>query len=394
MKTTDWGLTDEERKMFSILGVILLIVAFVIVIWILSCNERVLKENPKVGPITSQEINHGAEVKKDEEIIEANSASKTPVMLLSDKKENNTIDDSTWSLPDELVTNAVENEKIVIDRDIRLSDGTTRRASVIVRKLEDNTYNIVDITNNRFVATEGIYKYYYTYNGITKEEVLVVNDQLKNIDIRAIDNDLVYYDNIEFSEQEFYDILDNSLEPTIYINNDIYQINITRTNEMNKVVLLLNLYENINYIYTTTLGITIGSSYEAMWHENYSSGLVRLLVDFDKINPDEIMYLKLNYNGMNKIVKVKFNVQVDMRQHDVGDEKVDDNIYDDKILNQYENLYFEEEKRGREEESSLNKEDKVMGKFLENKVAYKKWQQFGSHNRPILYSNKVTSTRP
>ena len=72
-----------------------------------------------------------------------------------------------------MITKAHTNEIITVEKNVLLKDGTEAEAVITIRKLEGNSWNIVDISTGSFQVTEGTYKYYYTYGNQTKELLLV-----------------------------------------------------------------------------------------------------------------------------------------------------------------------------------------------------------------------------
>lgn len=348
METNETGLTKEEKVMFSILGFILLVAIIFLIIANFSHNDRNLKETPNNNkPVTKEEINppeeDNQEIKVDEveektsDIIEeipvlnvTNSVTKHNVVNVSNENNsknqvNNTNSSETsntqpdiqveekitWIINENVITEAFENDVIEINNTVNLSNGQIANALVTVRKLENDTYNIVDTTNNRFVATEGIYRYYYTYDNTTKEIELIVKKRLENIDITPLTNS-IYQENIEFTEEEYNNIIKNSNNTIITKKDHLYEININQTTKTNVVALSIFLNDKIDYVNTSSPSITIGSSYKEMWNEDYENGRLRFLIRTDEIISNEIIKLEVNYNNHNYVLELLFNINVNI----------------------------------------------------------------------------------
>ena len=367
METTEAGLTKEEKVMFSILGVILIVAVAFLIVWNFSNTDRQLKEEntPVSEPVTKEE-DANQEVIEDviiEEVVEEDeienvtnsvteSDTTTNIKQVSNKSENttkNTINQSkdntqqnstelstpneekpietiqpeqpeeelSWNLPTTIINEAIEEDFITIDKNIVLSNGTTQEAIVEIKKFADNTYNTVAVINNGFIAEKGIYKYYYTYKNETKEELLIVKERLKNIEIRTLSESIQYVDNTEFTEQEFNNIIENSKQTTINKNNNIYEINVTRVNKnTNKVALMIDFNENIESATTLMEGVEISSLNPNIWQENYTTGELRLLLDFDKIPLNEVIKLNVYYNGQEGIIELKLTLSDNIIEED------------------------------------------------------------------------------
>lgn len=390
METTEAGLTKEEKFMFSILGIILLVAVGFLIVWNFSNNDRQLKEenNPVSEPVTKTEKVDQGVIEDTEKVIEevvgedkmenvtnsvTESDTTTNINKVSNKNNNVTTNTSsnvtnqnnqnnivankpsspekpsedngqivekpeviiTWNLPTTIIKNAIEGDIITLDKNILLSDGKTAEATVEVKKLENNVYNSIDVIDNRFIAEKGTYKYYYTYNNETKEELLIVDARINNIEIRTLAKNLQYEDNEEMTMQEFTDILANSKQTNINKNNNIYEINIIRVNNnTNKIALLIDFNEKIESANTLIEGIEISSLNQTMWQENYETGELRLLLDLDKINLKEVIKVKVYYNGQEGIIELKLNVTENIKETETNqkdntkedDEKSDEDL--------------------------------------------------------------------
>lgn len=364
MNANESGLTKEEKIMFSILGIIILIAISFLIVMSFSKTDRNLKEDPiNNKPTTKDKITKSQEettpIKIDEvdepssNIIEpvktthvTNSVTKYNVIHVSNKndlKSENTTDEPTtptdevipaipevpekitWDIPSTVLQEAFAKDTIYVDNTIILSNGATAQALVTVRKLEDDTYNIVELTDNRFVATEGLYKYYYTYENITKELPLVVKKRLENIDI-ALLNNVAYTENSEFSEKEFNNIIQNSNQTQITKNEHVYQLNINQTTNTNIVALFIYLNRKIEYVNTSTPSITIGSSNPQMWNEDYENGRLRLLIRTNEITNNTPLKVEVNCNDETYVLELLINITKNI----IDNENPSDDAVDDK----------------------------------------------------------------
>lgn len=346
MNANESGLTKEEKIMFSILGIIILIAISFLIIMSFSKTDRNLKEDPTNNkPTTKDKITKSQEEKEKIEIDRVDEPSSNiiePVKLTNvtdsvtkynvihvsnknDVKSENTTDQPsndveeiipevpevpekiTWDIPSTVQTQAFAKDTVYVDNTIILSNGTTAKALVTVRKLEDDTYNIVELTDNRFVATEGIYKYYYTYENITKELQLVVKKRLENIDITLLNN-ATYTENNEFSQKEFDNIIKNSNGTQITKNEHVYQININQTTDTNIVALFIYLNRKIEYVNTSTPSITIGSSNHDMWNEDYENGRLRFLIRTNEIQSNVPLNIEVKCNDETYVLELLINI--------------------------------------------------------------------------------------
>lgn len=245
MKTNEQGLTREEKIMFFILFIILMLTMGVFIIKTFSQHERVLTNE---APVSETEKNNGAENSNnqtDASLIEEKTESKkvayvkntykkkSATLLKDTKKEEETVIQPViihWDFPSKIVTSAKAGETISIDRNVVLASGKTDLAQVTVRKLINDVYMIQDISEDVLTLTEGTYKYYYTYANITKELELIVTGNLNPtsvykpsiIDTLENDEDLKklqeYLENVSVSYEE------NKIDLTLKENAVLYEI--------------------------------------------------------------------------------------------------------------------------------------------------------------------------
>ncbi len=213
--------------------------------------------------------------------------------------------DESWNLPENIILEAYVGDTIVINKTVVNQNGQTEPAQVTVRKLEGNSYNIIETPNNRFVVSKGTYKYYYTHNSITKVATLHVDERAANFSFSPLAS-FDYVEQDEFTKYELTNMIDNSKGTKITQENNVYVINIEKANKTNYSALLINTGEKIDTINSNTKGIYIGSKYSTLWNEHYDTGTARVIVNMNYINSGETIRLRVNINGVEKTIEVKF----------------------------------------------------------------------------------------
>lgn len=373
METNEQGLTKEEKVMFSILGIILIIAIGVLIINSISSKERTLEENNS-APITE---NKGQEDNKKDETITNNSDSnliedttvqsdivinnepiidnsssnqlenivleetkpeveqlpeKEPVIeeqpsIPEDPEEKPSIPEEpedndgtgstfpeiaiTWEIKDTVITEAYTNDEIVIEKNILLSDGTEAEAAVTVRKKDGETYNIVDIFEGKFIVTEGMYKYYYTYNDVTKELDLIVKNHLELEKVEFLTLSEEYQENLDtetsITEDEYNNIKENMPYLTLSKEENNYVLTSSISlDKLNYIPLLVTFNDEIinKEIKTDTLGVTLKQVNE-LWHKEISTKDLIVILDIKTFNIEEN---KITINIDNKEYEILLNI--------------------------------------------------------------------------------------
>jgi hypothetical protein len=277
-------------------------------------NSDTTRPKEEIRDTTNEEQNSTTEPKRsntpntrvDDEVLvstEVKEALPQVPHTKVDGEEEST--DESWNLPENIILEAYVGDTIVINKTVVNQNGHTEPAQVTVRKLEGNSYNIIDTANNRFVASKGTYKYYYTHNSITKVATLHVDERATNVSFSPLAS-FDYVEQDEFTKYELTNMIDNSKGTKITQENNVYVINIEKANKTNYSALLINTGEKIDTINSNTKGIYIGSKYSTLWNEHYDTGTARVIVNMNYINSGETIRLRVNINGVEKTIEVKF----------------------------------------------------------------------------------------
>lgn len=359
MKTNEQGLTREEKIMFFILFIILMLTMGVFIIKTFSQHERVLTNET---PVSETEKNNGAENSNnqtDASLIEEKTESKkvayvkntykkkSATLLKDTKKEEETVIQPViihWDFPSKIVTSAKAGETISIDRNVVLASGKTDLAQVTVRKLINDVYMIQDVSEDVLTLTEGTYKYYYTYANITKELELIVtgnlnptsvykpsiidtleNDEdlkklqeyLENVSVSYEENkiDLTLKENAVLYEIPLYLTLDKDLTEAS-VSSKTYGIRVSNINidtlenlKENELVLWINL-EIISAMEQSEISIFIdGVTYTVTLHLNFAQ---------DKIDSEEKEDTKNEEKDETDKEEDKENLEDDLEKPDKG----------------------------------------------------------------------------
>ena len=360
-----------------------------------SGSDSVTEDSKKSSSDTKSEDN--SDTKKSKEITDSKSESKdstkksdntpntrVPNTRVDDEEVNGTgavkeelpqvphtavdEEDDSWTLPENIVLEAYVGETISINKTVVNKNGQTESAQVTVRKLEGNSYNIIDTRNNRFVASKGIYKYYYTHNSITKVATLHVDERATNVSFSPLAS-FDYVENDEFTKYELTKMIDNSKGTTITQEGNVFVINIEKRNKTNYSALLINTGEKIDTIKSYTKGIYIGSEYSTLWNENYETGTARVIVNLSYINSGEVIRLRVNKNGEEKIVEVKFIITE--KKEEKEELESDTSIIDNNLLIEEKEILEEEnqdvsESPDNKEELPIDTKDEKTNNVDEN----------------------------
>lgn len=326
METNEQGLTKEEKIMFGILGIILIVAVGVLIINSFSKNERKLedsetpisetqgqKENTEDEKIINDQHENLIEEDYVEEVVITpvvnNSSSPKPTnTAVTRPKPEVEIETPTpvipglieWSFKDTMVTEAYSNDTIIIDRNVILTDGSEVEAVVSLRKLELDSWNLIDISSNEIIVTEGLYKYYYTYGNQTKELLLTVKNKLQIEQLNILTINEEYVEDEKITEEEFNEYKSNSLNSTITNEFNNYTLTYKKCNEKQGIVpVIVTITEELiePTITSSTLGV-IPSTEKNTWYQDLTSKDIILWIDLSVLNINN-KEINLNINGIN-----------------------------------------------------------------------------------------------
>lgn len=330
METNEQGLTKEEKIMFGILGLILIIAIGVLIINSFSANERKLDDSKTPITETKGQKEDKAEDEtitdnQEESLIEddpvenvaintvvSNQTSTKPTQTVvtpstPEVEEDNLGTGSTeipgiieWSFKDTMVTTSYSNVTITIDRNVVLNDGTEVEAVVTVRKLEGNTWNIVDISSNEIIVTEGLYKYYYTYGNQTKELLLTVKNELQPEKVEFLKLSEVYTEDMTITEEEFTKYQNVILNSKLTVEENTYTLETIKLDDTMPIIpIVLTLTEELTEpeLTSATLGIT-PSIENNSWYQTLTNKEIILWLDLSVLDLTN-QEINLNINGTN-----------------------------------------------------------------------------------------------
>ena len=155
MDTNKQGLTKEEKVMFTILGMILLVAIWVLILDSFKEKEKNLNTNNtpiqetsgKTDNIKDDNINEPVDVLIEEE-TEVKKREKNPVVNISSSTGITNKNQSTqkpkpqpvvldWTFKDTMVTNAFCGDVITIEKNVLLTNGKEHEANVVIMKYEN-----------------------------------------------------------------------------------------------------------------------------------------------------------------------------------------------------------------------------------------------------------------
>lgn len=350
MKTNEQGLTKEEKIMFGILGIILIVAMGVLTVKVFSDNERVLlEETPiKENDVKEDNIENNEEntSKSESNLIEGtnennviktsyktsknnsyiaavpsdNITSSKPVLPEKGESANENPVIISWDFNSNLVKEAYSGDKIYIDRTVILENGEKRTAQVTVRKLIEDTYMIVDTSSDYIVVTPGTYRYSYTYADITKELTLTVYDYLEPTSISFLNTkDEIIDDSVT---EEYLDSIKETIKnSTLTIEESNYKLTVNKNkNSSNVLPLVITSEKDINEnstIKSSTFGIKVEKE-NASWYEELNSNQILIFINIDMINDSNVI---INIDGIEYIIKLDITIKNDNNATEDEEEK-------------------------------------------------------------------------
>lgn len=387
METNEQGLTKEEKVMFSILGIILAIAVGVLIINTFTSKDRQLKDNET--PITEnkeQKNNIEDEVTTDdsekvliEELPEeydiemnensiinvnsnqspskkpSNSENKNEDIQLEDEVNQTQPEDSengigstgptviSWNIKDTVITQAYNNDLIKIEKNILLENEKEQEASVIVKKQEGDNYNIIDISTGEFVATTGVYIYYYTYADITKELTLVVKDYIVPENIEILNLQEQYNQSFAITEEEFNNLKEITNNSTLVKESEQFNLTINKNDDNLTLIPLVLTFNNdipdSTIVSSTNEGVEIVKTNEA-WHQKLTNQNIILWLDLSLVDiNNEILNIKVDDKEYQLTLKISIinneeNLENDSNSENKVEEKEDLTTSDKQVENQ------------------------------------------------------------
>lgn len=369
METNQQGLTKEEKVMFSILGIILLVAIGVLIINSfgskkeLDNNETPMTETSgQKDNIIDESTNDTEEILIEEEFDTDDTTYYPIVNIPSSPGEVEEEDQSTpkpipqpiilnWTFKNTMVTNAFSGDVITIEKNVLLTNGEEKEASIVIMKYEQDTWNSIDISSGYLTVTTGLYKYIYSYGSSTKELLLIVSNKLSldTISILKLNETI---DETSSITQEDYDklntLITNSLLEKVEDVNKLTITNYVDTNNYLPLVITTNEDMTNKVITTNTLGIYINEE-QKDWHEELTPNSILIWLDLNTIDLTS-EYITLQIDGVT--YELQLSISINNEESDTNQGELEDDVVEEEN-GDTENTSPEEETEPSEE---LNQE--------------------------------------
>lgn len=303
METNNQGLAKEEKVMFIILGIILLVSIGVLIINSFSNKDKTLDNNDtpiketsgQKDNIKDDNTNEPEDILIEEETEEEEIVEEIPVVNIPSSTGTINKGQSTskpkpkpqpvvldWTFKNTMVTNAFSGDVITVEKNVLLTNGKEREASIVIMKNEQDSWISVDISQGTFEVSAGLYKYIYSYGSSTKELLLTVSNKLTidTINLLTLNEELDESSTITLEEYTKYQtIISNSILDmnTLTINNYI------DTNNLLPLIVTFNEDITTKIISTNTLGITITKEQQD-WHQTLTTNSIIVWLDLNTID--------------------------------------------------------------------------------------------------------------
>ena len=376
MKANEQGLTTEERIMFAVLGIILVIAIGVLTLNYFSTHERkaegtnttekgeqkdvvdneetttsednlkevsndnskvTIKGLPNVTKTTSttklskvantKKQNQSSTTTKEEESDEGTGSTDEGEVdeggVVLDNSEN-----LDWTFNSNIVKESYANVSIEVPTTVTLTDGTPKEATVVIK--EKTTGNEMTIEDNHISLPSGEYIYYYTCNNQTKELPLTIYNKLDNTKItiaRVKDTYSNYNEELQF-------LIDNS---TVTNNDNTYNINIKRQTTINEVPLKVTLPDAYTKVESNTNGITVSND-SSIAELNNNEFII--LLDLNTISLTKTNKILLTIDGTEYL----FNFNIKIENVEVSEEEPNEETPEEENNNNQEEDKKEDEK--------------------------------------------------
>ena len=386
MEANEQGLTTEERIMFAVLGIILVIAIGVLTFNYFSNHERKI-EGPNTTEveegerkdivdnkehITSidnlkEESNDNStviieglpNVTKTSNITEVSKVTKKNKITKLTKTSNQVkefdegigstdegeVDDGAvildnsenldWTFNPNIVKESYANVLFKVPTTVNLTDGTEKEATVIIK--DNNTGDEKAIEDGEISIPSGNYTYYYTCNNQTKELPLTIYNKLENTKMIFAS---VKDTSSKYSE-EYKFLTENS---TITNNENTYNLKIKRQKTINEVFLKVTLPSSYSKVESNTNGITVSNDTSIT---DLNSNEFIIILNLNSISLTKTNKVILTIDGVEYLFN--FNVSIENiekteeeNKEENKEENPDENPEEDKNNNQDENKKDEE----------------------------------------------------
>lgn len=345
METNQQGLTKEEKVMFSILGIILLVAIGVLIINSFGSKKELDNNETPMTETSGQKDNIIDESTNDTEEILIEEESDTddttyyPIVNIPSSPGEVEEDQSTpkpipqpiilnWTFKNTMVTNAFSGDVITIEKNVLLTNGEEKEASIVIMKYEQDTWNSIDISSGYLTVTTGLYKYIYSYGSSTKELLLIVSNKLSldTISILKLNETI---DETSSITQEDYDklntLITNSLLEKMEDVNKLTITNYVDTNNYLPLVITTNEDMTNKVITTNTLGIYITEE-QKDWHEELTPNSILIWLDLNTIDLTS-EYITLQIDGVT--YELQLSISINNEESDTNQGELEDDVVEE-----------------------------------------------------------------
>lgn len=348
METNNQGLIKEEKVMFILLGIILLVSIGVLIINAfnnkdtnLDNNDTPIKETSgQKDNIKDDNNNEPVDILIEEETEDV-EINYQPVVNIPSSTGSNIKDQSIskpkpqpvvldWTFKDTMVTEAFSGDVITIEKNVLLTNGKEEQANIVILKQELDSWITVEIIEDTFTVSTGLYKYIYSYGSSTKELLLTVNNKISIDTISILKlNELVDESTIAIEEYTKYQTLISNTELDI---NNLTINNYVDTNNLLPLVITFNKDITNKIISTNTLGITITNEQQD-WYETLTPNSIIMWLDLNTIDTTNNL-INLDINGVTYTLELNITINKeettnpDQGELDNDQESTEDNLDD------------------------------------------------------------------
>ena len=389
MEANEQGLTTEERIMFAVLGIILVIAIGVLTVNYFSKHERKAEGTTNTSitekgeqedvvdikePINSEDdlkeafqesdivideglhkitntsnsylISKSTTKKVTSNVKKSTTNSERSNKVVEEKNEGTgstdqgevdegavtyeNSEDLDWTFNSNIVKESYADDIIKVPTTVILTDGTEKSSTVVLK--EESTGKEITIENNEVILPAGKYIYYYTCNNKTKEIPLTVYNRLNNATISIL--------NINESKTEVNEDLKYLLENSTITNKENnYKLTINRINNYNVAFLKVSLKEEYKEISTSNNNIELDNNLE---HFNLKNNEFVIKLNLNSISLSKTNKVLLTIDGTEYL----FNIDVSINNKTIEKEEDKEETENSK----------EEDKENKKENQDTNKD--------------------------------------